>query len=286
MCLIDTRIAPICVFTYCYLLQLDVADRICHSCWVTADRAAINMRTGPSTSSQANSQASQSSDNLSSDEQLYVPAEQPEQQTAPSHAPAEASSITTHEPTIRLPGFTRAVETESRCFIHGCQRTERYRVPLSTRKMLLFKYKYYVPHNNRLCDVHLVIETWDFLDGIRSNYLDLFTSRHIVDMMELKNPEVGHIFNFQNILLMEDHFVHSWIGLTKAQFQQMFEEVPQLLEIPNSSRVLAASLMKLRTGDSNDRLASLFKVSRRTLEKWLTQARIILTEHFVPLHSF
>lgn len=138
----------------------------------------------------------------------------------------------------------------------------------------------------RLCDVHLVIEAWDFLDGIRSNYLDLFTSRHIVDMMELKNPEVGHIFNFQNILLMEDHFVHSWIGLTKAQFQQMFEEVPQLLEIPNSSRVLAASLMKLRTGDSNDRLASLFKVSRRTLEKWLTQARIILTEHFVPLHSF
>lgn len=79
----------------------------------------------------------------------------------------------------------RAIESERHCFIEGCQRTERYRVPLATRKMLLNEHKYYVPQNNRLCDTHLVIEACDFLDSLRSNYLQTFTARHIQDMMTL-----------------------------------------------------------------------------------------------------
>lgn len=77
------------------------------------------------------------------------------------------------EPTIVLPDYMRAVESERHCFIEGCQRPERYRVPLATRKMLLNEYKYYVPQNNRLCDTYLVIDAWDFLDSLRNN---LFTN--------------------------------------------------------------------------------------------------------------
>ncbi|XP_028165256.1 uncharacterized protein LOC114356347 [Ostrinia furnacalis] len=186
------------------------------------------------------------------------------------------------EPTIVLPEYMRAMETENRCFIEGCQRTERYRVPLSTRKMLLNQYKYYIPQNNRLCDQHLVIEAWDFLDSLRSHYLQTFTAKHIQDMLSLKEVVDSGLLRFENIDDMEDNVIHTWIGLNKAQFNQMFTEVPQLLEIPKATVALAAYLMKLRTGDSNERLATLLKVSRRTLEKWLHQVRDLLTEYFVP----
>ncbi|KAL0879449.1 hypothetical protein ABMA27_003200 [Loxostege sticticalis] len=179
--------------------------------------------------------------------------------------------------------LTEAIETENRCFNEGCQRTERYRVPLSTRKMLLNQYKYYVPKSNRLCDQHLVIKAWDFLDSLRSHYLQTFTAKHIQDMMSLKDVVDSAFLRFENIDDMEDNAIHTWIGLNKAQFNQMFTEVPQLLEIPKATLALAAYLMKLRTGgDSNERLATLLKVSRRTVEMWLHQVRYLLTEYFVP----
>ncbi|XP_028038214.1 uncharacterized protein LOC114248965 [Bombyx mandarina] len=186
------------------------------------------------------------------------------------------------EPTIVLPEYMRASESESRCFIEGCRRTERYRVPLSTRKMLLNKYKYYIPENNRLCDEHLVIEAWDFLDSLRSHYVQNFTAKYIQDMLSLKEVVDDGLLHFENINNMEEHVVHTWTGLNKAQFNQMFTEVPELLEMPNATLALAAYLMKIRTGDSNERLATLLKVSRSTLEKWLSQVRELLTEYFVP----
>nr|XP_049701353.1 uncharacterized protein LOC126055576 isoform X3 [Helicoverpa armigera] len=285
---------------------VDEASRICHSCWILADRAAVHMSTGPSTSSQSNPPPAQSSVGVSvgqldenHDNILHEPENvsiQPEQNQGnddvhePSvelHSPSApiVEPVQQHpEPTIVLPDYMRAVETERRCFIEGCQRTERYRVPLATRKMLLNEHKYYVPQNNRLCDIHLVIEAWDFLDSLRSNYLQTFTARHIQDMFTLKETPKERFLNFENIDNMDDHVVHTWIGFTKVQFRQLFDEVPQLIEIRNSSSVLAAYLIKLRSGDSNERLATLFKTSKKTLAKWLCQARDILTEHFVPRH--
>ncbi|CAH2087291.1 unnamed protein product [Euphydryas editha] len=81
---------------------------------------------------------------------------------------------------------------------------------------------------------------------------------------------------------MEDHIVHTWTGLNKAQFHQMCTEIPQLSEIPNATLALAAYLIKLRTGDSNERLATLLKVSRRIIEKWLHDVRELLIQYFVP----
>lgn len=42
--------------------------------------------------------------------------------------------------------------------------------------------------------------------------------------------------------------------------------------------------MKIRTGDLDERLSTLLKVSRRTLEKYIHQVRDILYEQFVPIH--
>lgn len=230
---------------------------------MAADRAAVHMVSGPSTSSQPH---------------------RPLEQDLPTVPPNEEIRSDQPEPTIVLPEYMRAIETESRCFIEGCRRTERYRVPLSTRKMLLSQYKYYIPENNRLCDQHLVIEAWDFLDSLRSNYVQSFTAKHIQDMMSLKEVVDTGLLHFENINDMEDHIVHIWTGLNKTQFHEMFTEVPQLSGMPKGTLALAAYLMKLRTGDSNERLATLLKVSRRTLEKWLHEVRELLTEYFVPRH--
>lgn len=39
------------------------------------------------------------------------------------------------EPTIVLSHYVRASETQCKCFIEGCQRAKRHRVPISVRKM-------------------------------------------------------------------------------------------------------------------------------------------------------
>lgn len=165
---------------------------------------------------------------------LPVEVIQPPAHVIAADPPVEEVRRNQLEPTIVLPDYMRAIETERRCFIEGCQRTERYRVPLSTRKMLLSRYKYYVPENNRLCDRHLVIEAWDFLTSLRNNYVQTFTAKHIQDMMSLKEVVQSGLLNFKNIDEMEDHIVHTWIGLNKTQFHQMFNEVSQLLEIPKA----------------------------------------------------
>ncbi|KAL4719823.1 hypothetical protein ACJJTC_013378 [Scirpophaga incertulas] len=148
-------------------------SHICHACWVAADRASVHMISGPSTSSQQ-------------DNQVIQPQEQPSllapSQEIPNISPPAADISNEPVPSIVLTQFMRAVDTERKCFIEGCQRTERYRVPLSMRKMLFNQYKYYIPENNRLCDQHLVIESWDFMDSLRSNYVQTFTEKHINDM--------------------------------------------------------------------------------------------------------
>ncbi|CAH2087293.1 unnamed protein product [Euphydryas editha] len=149
-------------------LTIETGSHVCHGCWVAADRAAVRMVSGPSTSSQQ---------------------DRPQEDNPAPVSPNEVVRGKQPEPTIVLPEYMRASETESRCFIEGCRRTDRYRVPLSIRKMLLNQYKYYIPENNRLCDQHLVIEAWDFLESLRSNYIKSFTAKHIQDMLSLK--EVG-----------------------------------------------------------------------------------------------
>lgn len=101
-------------------------------------------------------------------------------------------------------------------------------------------------------------------------------------LKDAKEQKDTLLLHFENIGEMEDHVVRIWTGLNKEQFNQMFSEVPELSEISKSAVALAAYLMKLRTEDSNERLAALLKVSRTTLEKWIHQVRELLTEHFVP----
>lgn len=65
----------------------------------------------------------------------------------------------------------------------------------------------------------------------------------------------------------------------------VLEQTPSLLEQSNKPNVvLGGFLMKLRSGEPNERIASLLKISRRTFERQLVIARECLSSDFVSLH--
>jgi hypothetical protein len=62
--------------------------------------------------------------------------------------------------------------------------------------------------------------------------------------------------------------IHFCTGLTIQQFNTILAETSSLTEASNGLRtVLGIYLSKLRTGEPNRRLATLFNVSRRTLSR-------------------
>lgn len=72
-----------------------------------------------------------------------------------------------------------------------------------------------------------------------------------------------------------------WLGRTKEQFRELEAQLPIFQKHATS---LAAYLMKLRTGDSDERMSSLLKIGRSTLSRLVAKAREVMTESFVPAH--
>lgn len=248
---------------------MELTSRICHSCWVRADRASRHFISGPSTSGTSIAEGSSE-----------IPQEESRSESTGSVVPNTSNYVDK----MVLPDYIRAVETESKCFIEGCQGQERNRVPLSTRKMMLQTYNYYIPQNNRLCNYHKANDSWQFLSGALDNYLNAFTASHIQDMLSLKNPTQYIFIDFNNLNDLSDELVHFWIGLNKDQFNSLFNEVSQFHNIPRGHTTLGVYLMKLRKGDSNERISTMFQIPRSSLESLLGKARDILTEFFVPHH--
>lgn len=93
------------------------------------------------------------------------------------------------------------------------------------------------------------------------------------------------ILDFENIENMDKEEIHIRLGFNREQFSEIFRQTPSLTG-SNSKTTLAIYLMKLRSGESNERLATLFQMSRRrrTLERHLKRARDCLFAEFVPRH--
>ncbi|XP_026737081.1 uncharacterized protein LOC113500467 [Trichoplusia ni] len=246
---------------------------VCHSCWVRANRASRHFQSGPSTSA-----ATSSAVNVPNTQDIPHVEEPPIRQE--TYSAPRAPTVGTF---IVLPDYYRAVETENRCFVEGCRRRERNRITNTMRKQLLKMYNYYVPANNRLCDIHLTCTSWDFLNDISDNIINTFSAHQIKDMFSLKEADCN-ILDFENIECMEDHIFYHWVGFNKDQFRQILNEVPQFLNLKNGSLILAAYLIKLRTGDSDDRLSTLLQIPKTTLVTQLGKARSLLYDYFVPHH--
>lgn len=90
-------------------------------------------------------------------------------------------------------------------------------------------------------------------------------------------------FNTRGSLSNEE--MHFWTGRNGEQFDAILDQVPSLSERCKEPRTaLGIYLTKLRTGDSDERLATLFNVSRRKLERLLAIVRECLANEYVILH--
>ncbi|KAF9405866.1 hypothetical protein HW555_013571, partial [Spodoptera exigua] len=129
-------------------------------------------------------------------------------------------------------------------------------------------------HHKHHPQEHLFWE-WDtaITAGIQS-----FTAEYIEDMFAVLKSD-GANLDFANIAEMPDHIIYYWIGFSKEQFMSILSEVPQLTVLKRENVGLAAYLIKLRTGDSDERLSSLLCILRRTLEDLMTKEYFNVASH-------
>lgn len=185
---------------------------------------------------------------------------------------------------LTLPGYVRVPSSERTCVFMHCQGTTRRMIPEDIVLRLLVRYNLYVCENNRVCQDHLQQNVWHEL-AVQDNLLQEFTAAHIVRAFEVmkKHISVG-LLNFEHYENIDPKEIHTWTGLTYDQFENLLQHTPSLDNVNKKKTILATLLVKLRTGDSNLRLASIFKTSEATISRMLKKARECLLQDFVPLH--
>lgn len=182
---------------------------------------------------------------------------------------------------IALPNIRRGADTRRNCLFPGCQNNERYRVPDAIRRRVLSELNFYIPRGARICIYHMGCNMFHEL-YTSENSFDNFNANHIEDMAFILSEKIN--FDFEDIQNMPEHLVHYWLGITKDQHQEILNDTQNLQQMHRGSFALTALLYKLRTGDSGDRLSSLFQTPRRTIEKLMDEAREILVRDYVPQH--
>lgn len=111
-----------------------------------------------------------------------------------------------------------------------------------------------------------------------------FTAEQFSDVCSILKTAIATRLSFDVLNGLTDAELHFWVGLNNDQFAQILSETPSLGGDNNRPRtILGIYLSKLRSGESNERLATLFNMSRRTLERKLAVARESLTT-FVDSH--
>lgn len=146
--------------------------------------------------------------------------------------------------------------------------------------MLFAEYKHYVPQRCRICQFHLQNNNWELFENHDSG-IHTFTVEHVQDFATFVNERKLTI-DLRDVEGMSDDQCHYWLGLSKANFRQLKEELPRLQSLKNGSLAIATFLMKLRTGDTDERISTLLNIPRTTLMRLMAKARKMLEQDFVP----
>lgn len=182
-----------------------------------------------------------------------------------------------------LGGHSRASNTARRCVFDNCRNAPAHVVPTFVKFNMLKNHNYYIPPLVRVCHPHTRSNEWDEL-LLQGGHHD-FSSDFMLDIINIYKWGLDRKQDFENLDSFDDNEFHFWTSMTKTQFTNMLDQVPSLrARSRNPATVLGIFLCKVRTGEPNERLATLFKMSRRALEKKLRLARQCLTQDFVPLY--
>lgn len=183
---------------------------------------------------------------------------------------------------MELPPYSRSPNTSNACIFFECRHTTRCRVPEATKKRLLMDCNYYVPDAARVCEFHLQSNDWEALLEA-PNISHSFNSDQIIDIINTVKQVAKQkkTNDFENLEDMNDDDLYYWTGRTKQDISAILNETPSLNECGEPKTALSIMLAKLTTGDSNERLALIFHMSRRKLERLMKSAREALNHEYV-----
>lgn len=181
-----------------------------------------------------------------------------------------------------LPGFKRTPNSTNLCIFQPCENMSRRRVPEEIILRMLCRYNIIITENGRVCEEHLQEDIWHLLP-LQDNLTEEFTAEQIVHTLTMMKNKISTDFlNFEHYENINANELHTWIGLTHLQFSDVLENVTSLNRHRDKRTIMAAVLAKMRTGDSNARLASIFKMSESSFQRKLKIGLEALLSDFVP----
>ncbi|XP_045510487.1 uncharacterized protein LOC123705641 [Colias croceus] len=203
----------------------------------------------------------------------------------PNEAVQPNAAIQPQERTLEVDDFMRAPNRADRCIFNNCHNETRLRIPMSIKIHMLCEHNLYIPGEARACRQHLESNNWNDLINNCRTYHD-FNAAQFTDICNIfKNAASrGTRFDFDSMTELDNEDLFFWVGFNYEQFNIILNQTPSLANQSRPRTVLGVYLTKLRTGESNERLASLFGMSRRTLERKLKIARECIEAEFTPLH--
>lgn len=187
---------------------------------------------------------------------------------------------------IYVPEYSRAPNTTRHCIFNNCRNINRYRIPEVIKIYTFCEHKLYIPFSARVCQEHLEGNIWDELPQ-HCNVTHDFNAAQFRDISDImrRGMQRGSRLDFNTIGAVTSEEMHFWTGRSFEQFEEILEQTPSLSQrCKNPRTALGIFLTKLRTGESNERLATLFNMSRQNLERLTAIARVCLTSDYVDRH--
>ncbi|KOB51990.1 Vacuolar protein sorting-associated protein 13C [Operophtera brumata] len=272
--------------------QITAEDRICRPCLQRANRFVIlHRRTQEQEESAqqvelAPSSGSSSVGLLSPDPLreavLDIPEEVPQDNEEVPQEQAMPQLL--NVPLIPVPGFKRIAFSSTCCIVADCDhRQTLHRIHLMIRVKILSQHGIYIPRGTRVCGEHLRVEpVWgNMVTHCRPTH-DTFNSAQIADMMKMLQKMNLQYLNFEKI---NTFIFPCYVGHRKDIFINILEASPSMFETFKKPKTALATVMcKLHTGDSNQRLASVFRMTPQYFCRIMKRARKCLMSDFVPKH--
>lgn len=184
---------------------------------------------------------------------------------------------------IRVPGTTRAANTARRCMIDSCNSTELRHVPNTIKVHLLSYYQFLVPRHARICQEHLVhTHVEDIPQNVQAQ-LSL-TPDNIQDIISMYTLALERraFFDVENADEISEQDLQFWTGLNRENFDSLLSETSLDQQSRTPRTDLAVYLCKIRTGEPNNRIATIFNVSRRSVDRKIRKVRSCLATDFLP----
>lgn len=252
-------------------MAFDYQHRICHRCWqraITEHRIPIPA---------ANAVV----------EDIHDPIPAVEAVADHIHDPVaavEADVVQAQE--LFIEEYVRAPNTSRVCIYRDCINENRHRIPEVIKVHIFSTSKIYIPQNARMCLEHLNYNTWDQLPEF-CNTTHMFTAAQFTDLLDILRQAVQKKIriDFQLRGNLTDNEMHFWTGFNSQQFRIILQQTPSLSRRSKKPRTaLGIYMTKLRTGEPNQRLSTLFNISRSSLERYLVLARKCLIKDYVGRH--